>query len=116
MLLGEIVMIASSIPWKVLSSQLGVGILTEGWNLDVADTTAGDESRCFRIEIVFAAPFSAVPVVQLGLTGLDVDQRDSARVSLKATHITETGFQAEVWTWAGSRVYAVEFNWFAIGA
>ena len=109
-------MIPSPIPWKVLSSQLGVSILTEGWNLDVADTTAGDESRCFRIEIVFAAPFSAVPVVQLGLTGLDVDQRDSARVSLKATHITETGFQAEVWTWAGSRVYAVEFNWFAIGA
>jgi hypothetical protein len=109
-------MIPSPIPWKVLSSQLGVGVLTEGWNLDVADTTAGEESRCFRVEIAFAAPFLAVPVVQLGLTGLDVDQRDSARVSLKATHITEIGFQAEVWTWAGSRVYAIEFNWFAIGA
>ncbi len=109
-------MISSPIPWKVLSSQLGVGVLTEGWNLDVADSTTDDESRCFRVEVVFAAPFSAVPVVQLGLTGFDTDVRDSARLSLKATHITETGFQAEVWTWAGSRVYAVEFNWFAIGA
>jgi hypothetical protein len=55
-------------------------------------------------------------VVQLGLTGFDIDQRDTARLSLKAADITPTGFMAEVWTWANTRVYAVEFNWLAIGA
>lgn len=68
------------------------------------------------MEVIFDAPFSSVPVVQLGLTGFDIDQRDTARVSLKAAAITPTGFSAEVWTWANTRVYAVEFNWLAIGA
>ena len=66
--------------------------------------------------VVFDRPFDSVPVVQLGLTGFDLDQRDSARVSLKATQVTPTFFQAEVWIWAGTRVYSVEFHWLAIGA
>lgn len=66
--------------------------------------------------VAFDSPFASVPVVRLGLTGFDLDERDTARLSLKATQITETGFQAEVWTWAGTRVYAAEFHWFAIGA
>ena len=106
---------APSVPWKVLSSHLGLGILTEGWSLDAA-ASAGEESRSFRVDVVFDSPFSSVPVVQLGLTGFDIDERDTARLTLKAAQITETGFQAEVSTWAGTRVYAVEFNWFAIGA
>ena len=101
------------IPWNVLSSDLGVGILTPGWNLDVADA---DEPRSFSVPVVFAAEFSSVPVVHLGLTGLDVDQRDSSCVTLKAENISASGFQAVISTWAGSRVFAVEFNWLAIGA
>lgn len=103
------------IPWNVLSSHVAVGVLTEGWSLDVAGT-AGEEWRSFQVEVNFATAFTSVPVVQLGLTGFDIDQRDSARISLKATLITETGFVAEVCTWSGTRVYGVAFDWLAIGA
>jgi hypothetical protein len=54
-------------------------------------------------------------VVQLGLTGFDMDQRESSRITLKAENITESGFQAVISTWASSQVFAVEFNWLAIG-
>lgn len=90
-------------------------MLTEGWTLDTVCAETGDP-RTFITEIVFATPFASIPVVQLGLTGFDLDQRDSARITLKAENITATGFQAVISTWAGTRVFAVEFNWLAIGA
>ena len=108
-------MIESPVPWKVLSSKVGVGILTDGWNLAEADPDA-DEARSFAVDVTFDSPFLSVPVVQLGLSGFDLDQRDSARITLKAESITESGFQAVVSTWAGTRVFAIEFNWLAIGA
>lgn len=108
-------MFESSVPWKVLSSHVGVGVLTEGWNLEEA-TSESNEARCFVVEVTFASPFYAVPVVHLGLTGFDLDQRDSSRVSLKAECITEFGFQAVISTWSDTRVFSVEFNWLAIGA
>jgi len=105
------------VPWKVLSSAVGAGILTDGWNLaDEVEKPAPDESRTFLVEIVFATPFETTPVVQLGMTGFDVDQRDSGRVTLKAEQITPQGFTASITTWAATRLYAVEFNWLAIGA
>lgn len=104
----------SSVPWKVLSSNVAVGILTEGWSLDLRSPDEV-ETRSFSFEIHFDSPFSAVPVVQLGLTGFDIDQRDSARLSLKTGLITESGFQAIITTWANTRVYAAEFNWLAVG-
>ena len=104
----------SPIPWKVLSSHVGVGILTEGWNLDVC-TTEEECTRHFIVDVIFASAFSDTPVVHLGLSGFDLDQRDSSRVTLKAENITERGFQAVIATWAGTRVFSVEFNWLAIG-
>jgi hypothetical protein len=107
-------MYSPTVPWQVLSSRVGVGVLTEGWNLDVtAPQTEG--SRSFTVDIAFASSFSSVPVVQLGLTGFDMDQRESSRITLKAENITESGFQAVISTWASSQVFAVEFNWLAIG-
>ncbi len=78
--------------------------------------TETDDVRTFRTAVVFATPFASIPVVQLGLTGFDLDQRDSARITLQAENITATGFEAVISTWAGTRVFAVEFNWLAIGA
>ncbi len=106
---------SATLPWKVLSSHAGVGILTEGWTLDTVCAETGD-TRSFTTEIAFATPFDSIPVVQLGLTGFDLDQRDSARITLKAENITAGGFLAVISTWAATRVFAVEFNWLAIGA
>lgn len=74
------------------------------------------ESRTFVVEIVFATPFYTTPVVQHGLSGFDMDQRDSGRVTLMPEHITPQGFTASITTWATTRLYAVEFHWLAIGA
>ncbi|MBB5039374.1 hypothetical protein HNQ64_003646 [Prosthecobacter dejongeii] len=57
-----------------------------------------------------------IPVVQLGITSFDIDQRDSARLTINVTQISEAGFTAVISTWASTRVYAAGFNWFAIGA
>ena len=101
------------VPWQVLSSTVGAGILTEGWSL--ATEAESDAARSFSIDIAFASSFQSVPVVHLGLTGFDLDQRDSGRITLKAEQITESGFTAVISSWAATRVFAVEFNWFAIG-
>lgn len=104
-----------TIPWQVLSSTVGVGVLTDGWNL--ANIEAGaNEARSFVVDVAFVTPFFSAPVVQLGLSGFDIDQRDSARITLKAENITENGFQAVISTWASTQIFSVEFNWFAIGA
>ncbi len=101
-------------PWNLLSSTVGVGILTEGWTL-AEPVTDPDTARFYTVEVVFDSAFSSPPVVQLGLSGFDLDQRESGRISLKAVAITRFGFQAIISTWSTTRVYAVEFNWLAIG-
>ncbi|MFN0080832.1 MAG: H-type lectin domain-containing protein [Prosthecobacter sp.] len=108
-------MYSSSVPWKVLSSHVAVSVLTAGWSLADIEPAAEEDIRTFTVAVAFDSPFLSVPVVQLGLTGFDMDQRDSSRISIKADGITESGFLAFITTWANTRVYAVEFNWFAIG-
>ncbi len=108
-------MFSSSVPWQVLSSNVSVSTRTEGWNLAAPGPDAEEALRTFSVSVTFDTPFSAVPVVQVGLNGFDIDQRDSARLTVGLEGITEFGFQAVLTTWAGSRVYAAAFNWLAIG-
>jgi hypothetical protein len=109
-------MLSDSVPWKVLSSVIGVGKLTAGWTLhQEVDDPSPDESRSFHVTVPFSSAFAAPPVVHLGITGLDLDQRDSGRVTLKLEQITCTDFTATVSTWSATRLHAVEFSWFAIG-
>ena len=103
-------------PWKCLSASLQLGVLTESWNLaePPADTT--EEPRVFRYTVFFAQPFDSPPIVHLGLTGFDLDQRDSNRLTLRAIEISTAGFVAEIATWRETRVYSVAFSWLALGA
>ena len=106
-------MAPTTIPWKLLSSTVGVAILTPGWNLD---QPGPEPLRSSFVAVWFESPFAVSPAVHLGLTGLDADQRDTARVSLKIVAVNGNGFRAAVSTWAASRIHAVEFSWLAIGA
>lgn len=108
-------MYSSSVPWNILSANVSVGLSTEGWNLAEANESDPEGMRTFTVDVTFVSMFIEVPVVHLGLTGFDIDQRDSGRISLKAEAITEFGFQAVISTWSTTRVYAVEFSWVAIG-
>ena len=103
-------------PWKSLSASLQLGALTEGWNLAEPLADGAEDARVFRYTVFFVAPFDAPPVVHLGLTGFDLDQRDSSRLILRATEISTTGFVVEIATWRDTRVYSVEFSWLALGA
>ena len=102
--------------WKALSATVQVGTLTEGWTLATPATETHDQIRVLRFAVFFSAPFDAPPVVHLGLTGFDLDQRDASRLTLTATEITGTGFIAEIATWRETRVYSVAFSWLALGA
>lgn len=103
-------------PWKSLAATVRVGNLTEGWTLDEPGEYGPDEMRVFRLPIPFVAPFAGWPVVHLSLTGFDIDQRDSSRLTVRAVEITPAGFVAEIATWRETRVYSVELSWLALGA
>ena len=102
--------------WKSLSATVQVGTLTEGWTLATPAPDACDEIRVLRFAVYFSSPFDAPPVVHLGLTGFDLDQREASRLTLTATEITNTGFIAEIATWRETRVYSVAFSWLALGS
>lgn len=103
-------------PWKTLSATVHVGMLTKDWTLATPPTEYRDEARVFRFAVYFSAPFKSPPVVHLGLTGFDIDQRDTSRLTLTAKEITKTGFIAEFVTWRETRVYSAAFSWLALGA
>jgi hypothetical protein len=103
-------------PWKTLSASVQLGVLSEGWNLATPAAESTEEARVFRFTVFFAAPFVSPPVVHLGLTGFDLDQRDSNRLTLAATEITNASFVVEVSTWRDTRVYSIAFSWLALGA
>ena len=102
--------------WKALSATVQVGTLTDGWPLATPASEAHDQIRVLRFAVYFSTPFDVPPVVHLGLTGFDLDQRDASRLALTATEITGTGFIAEIATWRETRVYSVAFSWLALGA
>lgn len=103
-----------SLPLKTLSSTVCIGHETEGWNLD-APAKYSDADRAFDFEVQFASPFSATPVVNVGLTGFDIDQCSSSRLRLNLVSINESGFRVQLSTWRDSRVYSTDFQWIAIG-
>ena len=102
--------------WKTLSSTVSVGLASEGWNLAEPSHDRAEEPRVFELEVRFDTHFSTPPVVHVGLTGFDIDQRHTARLTLRALEISTVGFRAEIGTWSDSRIYSVEFAWLAIGA
>ncbi len=74
----------------------------------------GNGERTFTHRVVFKASFSNVPMVTVGLTGLDVSS-GASKVYVGAANIDATGFDLEVKTWADTRVWAVVVNWLTIG-
>jgi len=99
-------------PWSILSATGGAGVTTEGWNL----AESAEEPRTFVTGVTFSAPFQSGPVVQLALTGFDMDQRDSGRISVKAVDVSTAGFKVKISAWLDTRANAAEFIWLANGA
>jgi hypothetical protein len=103
-------------PWKTLAATLELGMANDGWNLAEVTPEGVEFPRVFGFDVAFDTPFGATPVIHIGLTGFDMDQRDSGRISLKATEISSSGFRMEISTWLETRIYGVECSWLAIGS
>ncbi len=103
------------LPWKTAAATYSAGITDPAWPLA---TWVGEDhpDRTYQIPFQFAVPFSEVPVLHLGLTGFDHDQRTSSRVRLTVSNLTPEGFIVNITTWRDTRVYGVEFSWLALGA
>lgn len=103
------------LPWKMLAAEVTVGTGSEDWSLD-AVSEEDSPDRTYEVAVSFSSPFSAPPVVHLGLTGFDLEQWSSSRLNLSVVGVTESGFTARLTTWRSSRVYRASFQWLAVGA
>jgi hypothetical protein len=52
---------------------------------------------------------------QLACGLLDINNCDTARLSVRTGAVTATGFDIVVLTWRDTRVYKVEISWIAMG-
>lgn len=85
-----------------------------GWEL--LDTPLHAEGvRTFSGRVEFERAFNSPPVVQIGITGFDIDNRDNARLNVGVTNVDVSGFYVELRTWWHTRIWSVELSWFAIG-
>jgi hypothetical protein len=87
---------------------------TPDWLLDESAENTG-QPRIFRTHITFGTPYVNIPVVQVALTGFDIDNRSTARLAVSTESITPNGFDLLVSTWMDTRVYQVSVSWMALG-
>lgn len=100
-------------PLNLLSAVVTLDTSLEGWSLlEVGPLT----ERSFRYDVLFALPFSAPPVVHVGIVGLDVSKEDNLRVRVRAVDITAAGFTVHAQTWLNTQIWSVEVSWLAIGS
>lgn len=99
-------------PLSMLSAIVVLDSSLEGWTLL---EPAPDAARSVRHHVSFTQPFSAPPVVQVGLVGLDVSNADNLRLRVRAEDITASGFFLIAETWLHTRIWSVDVSWLAIG-
>ena len=100
------------LPLKIAASVLHLDSTLPGWTLLDAGS---DTPRTFMTRVAFEQPFGLAPVVHAGISGFDVENVDAARTRLRVTHVDATGFDLELETWLGTRIWSVDVSWLAIG-
>ena len=104
---------ANLVPVSMLSAVAVLDHTLDGWTLlDVPDT----QPRTCRLVITFEQPFSSPPLVQLGIVGFDISNRDNLRVRVQALDITPAGFTLEAETWFNTQIWMVSVSWLAMGS
>jgi hypothetical protein len=101
---------SSPAPLTLLSAVVPLNSTVQGWTL--AD---GDGVRSFHLPVAFEREFSAVPLVHLGLTGVDANKDHNLRVKVRAIDITPSGFTLVLETWLHSQIHAADVSWLAVG-
>ena len=76
----------------------------------------GDGPRERRKRVTFDQPFRSAPVVQVGMSMIDIDSSRNIRCDARAEDITPDGFDLVFRTWSDSRVARIRMTWIALGA
>jgi hypothetical protein len=97
-------------PLALLSAVVPMSSAVDGFALH-----EGEGPRTHGRAVVFERPFSAPPVVQLGVVGLDASKDHNLRLRVRAEDITPSGFTLVVETWLHSQLWNVDVSWLAIG-
>lgn len=75
----------------------------------------GSGHRSVRKAIAFSTAFSRPPVVNVGISMWDLDQKTNQRADISAENITCDGFDLVFRTWADTRVARIRADWMALG-
>jgi hypothetical protein len=97
-------------PLSLLSAVVPLGSSLADWTLQ-----EGEGPRSYRQAVAFEHAFSAPPVVQLGVVGVDASKEHNLRVRVHPQDITATGFTIVAETWLHSQIWGVDVSWLAIG-
>lgn len=103
-------------PLTVLSAVVVLDASLEGWSLLDPSIDVDRMDRTFRTGVSFSRSFSAPPVVQVGIVGIDASKEDNLRVRVRAIDITASGFAIHAETWLNTRIWSLEVSWLAIGS
>jgi H-type lectin domain len=76
----------------------------------------GQGDRESRHVITFKEAFTEPPVVMVGISMWDIDNKQNSRADLAAEKITAKGFHLVFRTWGDTRVARIRADWTAIGA
>ena len=102
------------VPLTMSSARIEIDQYTPDWTLSQTDGDAA-APRIFRQHVAFDIPFANIPMVHVGISGFDIDNRDTSRLSVRPEAISASGFDLLVQTWLNTRVYKVEISWIALG-
>jgi hypothetical protein len=103
------------VPFKMCSSTLSLDQFVEDWTLSRFEGEPDPAPKTYECWIGFDSPFSNVPLIQVAVAGFDIDNRDTARLRVKAERVTVNGFMLVIETWRHTCVYGVDVSWLAIG-
>jgi hypothetical protein len=97
-------------PLALLSAVVSLDPSVAGFTLH-----EGEGPRRSVYPVAFERAFSAPPVVQLSVVGLDSSKEHNLRVRVRAEDITAGGFVLVVETWLHTELWGVDVSWLAIG-
>lgn len=101
------------LPLSFAAGAVRFGESSPGWALLEPTPGSGERSHTGRVR--FERSFQAPPVVQIGITGFDIDNGANARLNVGIIVVDSEGFDVELRTWWNSRLWSVDLNWIAIG-
>lgn len=71
--------------------------------------------RELRKFVRFSQEFSSPPIVQIGLSMLDIGNENNFRYDLTTDHIQPNGFQVVFKTWGDTKIARARAAWIAMG-